>query len=182
MSVLAMSGFVVYIICLKVLKDRAGYLGCEAFECLDAYQGVAVLIEFRAPDSYREFAGEICYDSATDAAFAGKADAEGKIARLVVETACSHERAEAFGFAFGEYALAVGGINALVGEELERACEIYTVHRYRALMAIDVYERFDIVVYVSEAFHEICESSVAVGMQQFRLCYSSVIVYVVVTA
>ena len=89
-----------------------------------ADEGVAVAVELGTPDGDGEVAGDVGRDAAADAALAGEADAEGEVARLVVEAAGEHQGTEALGLADGQNPPAVKGVHAAVAQEEEGACKI----------------------------------------------------------
>ena len=91
-------------------------------------EGVAVAVEFGAPDGDSEVAGDVGRDAAAYAALAGEAGAEGKVARLVVEAAGEHEGTEALGLADGLDLFAVEGVHAAVAQKEESTGKVGAGH------------------------------------------------------
>ena len=76
-----------------------------------------MVVEAGTPHCNRQGVGDVGYYAAAHAAFAGHADAEREVARLVVEPAGEHDGSEALCPAHAEDAFAVGGVDASVGEK-----------------------------------------------------------------
>ena len=79
-----------------------------------AGQGVAVTVEFGAPDCDGEVAGDVGRYAAAHTALAWETGAEGEVTRLVVEAAGEHQGTETLGLTDTEHLLAAEGIHTPV--------------------------------------------------------------------
>lgn len=157
-------------------------VGGETLERFHADKRIAVAVEFGAPDRHRQVSRNVCGYSASYPALPRQTGTEGKIARLVVETACKHQGSETLGLTYRQHLLSVQGIGAPVAKEEECLGQILARHRYRALMAIDIQQDVHVILYIAETLHEVGQSHIAVSMVQLRTGYLLVIIDVVVAA
>ena len=166
----------------KQLENGIADIGGKMLEGGHADEGVAVAVEFGAPDGDGEVAGDVGRYAAAYAALAGEAGAEGEVARLVVEATGEHECSEAFGLADGQDLPAVEWVHATVAQEEEGAGKVRARHRDGALVAVDVQQRLHVILNIPEALHEIGQGQVAVGIEPLGAGYLLVVVDIVVGA
>lgn len=164
------------------LKYGTADVGGKTLEGFDADEGVAVAVEFRAPYGDGEIVGDVSGDAASHTALAGQSGTESEVARFIVESASKHQSAKSFGLTGSEDALTVNGVQAVVAQEQEGSREVHAIHGNGALVTINVQKGIDIVLDVTEAFHEVGERHVAVGIRPFGAGDFLVVVYVVIAA
>ena len=165
-----------------MLKYRVANVGGEAFEGFHADKGVAVAVEFGTPDGDGEIAGDVGCDASAYTAFTGHAGTECEVARFVVETTGEHQCAQTLCLAAGEHLFATERIQATIAQKEECPRQVDAGHGNGTLVAVNVDESVYVIPDIAEAFHEISQCHVAVGIGTLGAGDFFVVINVVVVA